>query len=154
MTSPPNVRSEYQMSVEVTTDRARLDVAMIHRFLSKESYWARDISLPDVENGIANSLCFGVYVDNTQVGFARVISDFVRFAHVLDVFVVKEHRGSGYGKLLMKNILSHPALSSVSRFSLGTADAHGLYAQFGFTTPTKPETLMELIRPKADGSGT
>jgi GNAT superfamily N-acetyltransferase len=76
-----------------------------------------------------------------------VVTDFVRFAHVLDVFVLKEFRGRGFGKLLMSTILSHPDLNTISRFTLGTADAQGLYARFGFTAPKNPERQMELIRP-------
>jgi len=136
------------MSIEVSTDQSRLDVAMIHAFLANESYWVPGILRTNVENSIKHSLCFGVYVDGRQVGFARVVTDFVRFAHVLDVFVLKEFRGRGFGKLLVSGMLAHPDLSSIIRFTLGTADAQGLYAQFGFTAPANPERQMELIRPQ------
>ena len=135
------------MSIEVSTDQSRLDLAMIHAFLANESYWVPGISRSSVENSIKHSLCFGVYVEGRQAGFARVVTDFVRFAHVLDVFVLKEFRGFGFGKLLMSEMLAHPDLSTITRFTLGTADAHGLYAGFGFTAPVNPERQMELIRP-------
>ena len=135
------------MPVEVSTDRSRLDVAMIHAFLANESYWVPGISRANVENSIKHSLCFGVYVDGRQAAFARVVTDYVRFAHVLDVFVLKQYRGRGFGKLLVSKMLAHPALSTIIRFTLGTADAQGLYAQFGFTAPANPERQMELIRP-------
>jgi GNAT superfamily N-acetyltransferase len=136
------------MSIEVSTDNARLDVPMIHAFLANESYWVPGISRLEVENCIKHSLCFGVYMAGRQVAFGRVVTDFVRFGHVLDVFVLQEFRGRGIGKLLMSSMLAHPALSTVVRFTLGTADAHGLYAQFGFTATANPERQMELIRPK------
>jgi GNAT superfamily N-acetyltransferase len=135
------------MSVEVSTDRSRLNVAMIHAFLANESYWVPGVSRANVEKSIKHSLCFGVYVDGRQVAFARVVTDYVRFAHVLDVFVLTEFRGRGFGKLLVSKMLSHPDLSTIIRFTLGTADAQGLYAQFGFTAPSNPERQMELIRP-------
>jgi GNAT superfamily N-acetyltransferase len=135
------------MPIEVSTDQSRLDVALIHAFLANESYWVPGISRVHVEESIKHSLCFGLYDDGRQVAFARVVTDFVRFAHVLDVFVLKEFRGRGFGKLLMSTILSHPDLNTISRFTLGTADAQGLYARFGFTAPKNPERQMELIRP-------
>ena len=135
------------MSIEVSTDPSRLDVAMIHAFLANDSYWVPGISRSNVENCIKNSLCFGLYVDGRQAAFARVVTDYVRYAHVLDVFVLKEFRGRGFGKLLVAKMLSHPDLSTIIRFTLGTADAQGLYAQFGFTAPANPERQMELIRP-------
>ena len=134
-------------SFEISTDRQRLDIAMIHEFL--DSYWVPGISRSSVEKCIEHSLCFGLYADGRQVGFARVVTDYVRFAHLLDVFVLKEFRGKGLAKLLMNNILSHPELKTIVRYTLGTLDAHGLYAQFGFTSIGSPERQMELLRPKA-----
>jgi GNAT superfamily N-acetyltransferase len=137
-------------SIEISTDQSRLDIAMIHAFLANESYWVRGITRSSVENCIKHSLCFGAYIDGRQIAFARAVTDYVRFAHVLDVFVLPDFRGRGLGKLLMSNLLSHPALATIVRFTLGTQDAQGLYAQFGFTSPTNPERQMELIR--ANGS--
>jgi GNAT superfamily N-acetyltransferase len=134
-------------AIEISNDNNRLDVSMIHAFLANESYWVPGISRQSVEKSIANSLCFGAYSGGRQVAFARVVTDYVRFAHLLDVFVLKEFRGRGLGKRLMNSILSHPELRTIMRFTLGTQDAHGLYAQFGFTAPANPERQMELLRP-------
>jgi GNAT superfamily N-acetyltransferase len=131
--------------IEISTDQTRLDVEVIHAFLA-DSYWVPGISRSNVETCIKHSLCFGVYADGRQIGFARVVTDYVRFAHILDVFVIAEFRGQGLGKLLMKELLSHPKLATIVRFTLGTKDAHGLYAQFGFTVPASPERQMELLR--------
>src|ERR1700742_3363012 len=116
---------------EISTDRSRLNVTLIHDFL-RSSYWAKDIPREIVERSIEGSLCFGAYADGRQVGFARVVSDFATFGYLADVFVLTEHRGKGVGKLLMANILKHPQLQGLRRFLLATKDAHGLYAQFGF----------------------
>jgi GNAT superfamily N-acetyltransferase len=134
------------MPIEISTDRARLDVSMIHAFLANESYWVKGISRASVEKCIQHSLCFGVYLGGRQVAFARVVTDTVRFAHLLDVFVLPEFRGQGISKRLMAYILAFPELSTIAKYSLGTHDAHGLYAQFGFTSPNNPERLMELQR--------
>jgi GNAT superfamily N-acetyltransferase len=111
------------VNVEVSTDKARFDVGLIHGFLANESYWVRNISRADVEACIENSLCFGVFVDGAQAGFARVVTDFVRFAHILDVFVLPPFRGRGLSKLLMRTLLSHAALRTITKYTLGTADA-------------------------------
>lgn len=135
------------MTLEFSTDKDRLDVAMIHAFLANESYWVPGISRANVEKCIKHSLCFGVYLDGRQIGFARLVTDFVRYAHLLDVFVLPEFRGRGIGKLLMENILAHPELRTIVRYTLGTQDAHSLYAQYGFTAFANPERQMELLRP-------
>jgi GNAT superfamily N-acetyltransferase len=137
--------------IEISNDTGRLDVAMIHRFLADESYWVPGISRESIEKSIEHSLCFGAYREGRQVAFARVVTDYVRFAHLLDVFVLKEFRGRGVAKRLMSSILSHPELRTIMRFTLGTQDAHGLYAQFGFTAPVSPERQMELLRPNEAG---
>jgi GNAT superfamily N-acetyltransferase len=133
-------------TVEISTDKTRLDATLVHAFLANESYWVPGISRADVEKCIEHSLCFGLYLGGRQIGFARVVTDYVRFAHLLDVFVRKEFRGRGYSKQLIGHILGHPELATVVRFSLGTADAHGLYRQFGFGSPASPERAMELNR--------
>jgi len=97
------------MTLEISTDQARLDVSMIHAFLASESYWVPGISRASVEKCIKHSLCFGVYMDGRQIGFARAVTDFVRYAHLLDVFVLPEFRGRGIGKLLMENIWCIPS---------------------------------------------
>lgn len=136
-------------SFQVSTDQSRLDVPMIYRFLSEQSSWAVGISRPLVERAIENSLCFGAYLDGRQIGFARVITDFATFANMVDVFVLPEYRGHGhgYGKQLVAAVLRHPSLQRLRRFMLATSDAHSLYERFGFTAPSKPETLMERYFP-------
>jgi GNAT superfamily N-acetyltransferase len=134
--------------IEISTDRGRLDVAMIHGFLANDSYWVPGISRTSVEKCIKHSLCFGVYADGRQIAFARVVTDYVRYAHLLDVFVLPQFRGRGISKLLMSNILSHPELRTIARYTLVTQDAHGLYAQYGFASNANPERQMELLRPK------
>lgn len=131
----------------VSTDQSRLDIPMIYRFLSEESTWAVGISRPTVERAIENSLCFGGYLDGRQIAFARVISDYATFANLVDVFVVPEYRGNGYGKQLIGAVMRHPSLQKLRRFTLATADSHSLYARFGFTPPLRPETLMERYFP-------
>ncbi len=133
-------------TIEISTDKSRLDASLIHQFLAVESYWVPGISRADVDKCIEHSLCFGMYLDRRQVGFARLVTDFVRFAHLMDVFVLKEFRGRGFSKQLMGHILGYPPLATVTRFTLGTADAHGLYRQFGFGPTVSPERAMELIR--------
>ncbi|HEX3396547.1 MAG TPA: GNAT family N-acetyltransferase [Steroidobacteraceae bacterium] len=137
------------MNIEISTDQDRLDVPMIHAFLANDSYWVPGISRSSVEKCIRHSFCFGVYTDGRQIGFARVVTDFVRFAHVLDVFILPEFRGLGLAKLLMENILAHPELRTIVRYTLGTQDAHGLYARYGFKAPANPERQMELLRPQS-----
>ncbi|NRR28756.1 GNAT family N-acetyltransferase [Oxalobacteraceae bacterium] len=131
----------------ISTELAELDVPLIHRYLSKESGWAKGITLDTVERAIGHSLCFGGYLGDAQVAFARVITDYATFANLVDVFVLPEHQGKGYGKLLMQEVLAHPELQGLRRFTLATADAHGMYAQFGFTPPLKPQSLMERYFP-------
>ena len=134
-------------SFQVSTDQSRLDIPMIYRFLSEQSTWAVGISRPIVERAIENSLCFGGYLDGRQIAFARVITDFATFANLVDVFVVPEYRGRGYGKQLIGVVLRHPSLQKLRRFTLHTTDAHTLYERFGFTAPQNPETVMERYFP-------
>jgi GNAT superfamily N-acetyltransferase len=131
----------------ITTDRSRLDVALIHKFLSNESYWAGERSIEVVKRSIDNSLCFGVYVNTQQVGFARVVTDFATFAWLADVFVVSDHRGHGLAKWLMEVILAHPELQGFRRWVLATKDAHSLYARFGFIPLHRAERWMERPDP-------
>lgn len=133
--------------IEITSDRARMDVARIHDYLSNESYWARGIPPERVARSIANSLCFGAFDGELQVGFARVITDFATFAYIADVFVVASHRGRGISKQIMQAIADHPDLQSLRRWHLVTRDAQGLYAQFGFTPLDAPERHMMRLRP-------
>lgn len=133
--------------LRITTDPAELDVDVIHRFLSEQSYWARGIPRAVVEKSLEHSLCFGGFLDGEQVAFARVISDYATFANLVDVFVLPEHRGKGYSKALMQAVLAHPDLQGLRRFTLATSDAHALYTQFGFKPLMKPDTFMERYVP-------
>ena len=128
----------------ISTEKSRLDVGMIHRFLSEESYWAKDISRELVERSIDNSICFGAYENDRQIGFARVVTDRSTFAYVGDVFVLPPHRGHGISKQLMEAIRAHPDLQDLRRWHLLTSDAHALYEQFGFHKLEKPERHMEI----------
>lgn len=132
---------------EVSSDPGRLDVGLVHRFLSEESTWARGIPRSVLERALAHSLCFGGYLEGNQVAFARVVTDRATFANMVDVFVLPAYRGRGYSKRLVESVLAHPELQGLRRFTLATADAHGLYAQFGFTPPSRPATLMERYYP-------
>jgi GNAT superfamily N-acetyltransferase len=130
------------LSYEISTDRSRLDLGLIHRYLSEESYWARGVDRATVERSIENSLPFGVYRGDDQVGFARAVTDKATFAWLADVFVVAEHRGQGLGKRLVERMLDHPDLKPMRRWMLGTADAHGLYSRFGFAEVDGQRRIM------------
>ncbi len=127
----------------ILLDRRKMDIEMIHGFLSK-SYWAKDIPVEIVKKSIENSLCFGVFYKERQVGFARVISDYATFAYLGDVFILEEHRGKGLSKMLLEEVFTHPQLQDLRRFCLGTRDAHKMYEQFGFYVIKKPEFWMEI----------
>jgi len=133
--------------LEISTDRERLNVRLVHQFLCEQSYWAKGIPFATVQKSIRNSLCFGAYLNGAQVGFARVVSDFATFANLVDVFILPEHRGKGLAKALVQTIMSHPDLQGLRRFTLATTDAHGLYRQFGFSGLSKPDTFMERYVP-------
>jgi GNAT superfamily N-acetyltransferase len=126
----------------ISTDKSKLDIAIIYTYLSQDSYWAEQIPVGIVQRSIENSLCFGLYQKGLQVGFARIISDFATFAYLADVFVLPEHRGKGLSKWMMQVIMDLPDLQGLRRFLLTTRDAHGLYSQFGFTPYAQPERLM------------
>lgn len=128
----------------VSTDKSKLDIEIIHDFLSNRSYWAQGRSMDDVRKSIKNSLCFGLYKNNEQqVGFGRVITDYTVFAWLLDVFILEEYRGKGLGKYLMTHIFDLEELRCVKRWRLTTKDAHGLYEKFGFHRIKNPEFFME-----------
>lgn len=132
----------------ISTDPDRLDLDVIHRWLSEESYWATGRTRNTVERSLANSLNFGVYTaDGETVGFARVVTDFATFGWLCDVFVLDEHRGRGLGTALMKAVAEHPQLTDLQRIILATGDAHELYARYGFELMANPKHWMERIRP-------
>ncbi len=132
------------MNIEISTDADRLDLDMIHRWLSEESYWAQGRPRELMQRSFDNSICFGAYLEDRQVGFARVVTDRTTFAWLADVFILDEYRGRGYGKALVAAVLAHPELQGLRRWLLATRDAHGLYAQSGFV-PVPPERFMELL---------
>jgi GNAT superfamily N-acetyltransferase len=127
----------------ISTDPARLNIVLIHEYLSTSSYWATGRPLEVVRRGIENSLPFGVFKGTEQAGFARVVTDYATFAWLADVFVLPAFQGQGLGKWLMGLIVDHPRLQGLRRWVLATKDAHGLYAQFGFTELHAPERFME-----------
>jgi GNAT superfamily N-acetyltransferase len=136
----------------ISSQHADLDIPLIHHFLSKQSTWALGIPLATVERALQHSLCFGGFLTGAdghrqQVAFARVITDQATFANLVDVFVLPEQRGRGFSKQLVAAVMAHPALQGLRRFTLATGDAHGLYAQFGFSSPLRPQSLMERYVP-------
>jgi GNAT superfamily N-acetyltransferase len=127
----------------ISTDKTRLDIGLIHDFLSEDSYWAQDRPYDVVERSIDHSLCFGMYAGTEQVGFARVVTDYATFAWLCDVFVVEPHRGQGLGKWLVETVVAHPDLDGIRLFILATRDAHGLYHRYaGFEPLEVPEKWM------------
>jgi GNAT superfamily N-acetyltransferase len=126
-------------------DIQKLDPVAIHRYLSTESYWAQEIPLSTVEKSIANSLCFGIYKEMKQIGFARWITDRATFGYLADVYVEKPYRGLGLSKKLMSLMLFHKDLQGLRRYMLATQDAHSLYTQFGFKPIDHPEKLMAIV---------
>jgi GNAT superfamily N-acetyltransferase len=131
---------------QISTETEKLDVDLVHGFLANESYWSQGVPRDTVETAIRNSLCFGVYSGSDQVGFGRVVTDRATFALLADVFILKEHRGKGLSKWLMRCIVDHADLQGLRRFLLLTSDAHGLYGQFGFTPLGAPSRFMEILR--------
>jgi GNAT superfamily N-acetyltransferase len=126
-------------------DLSKLHREAIHKYLSKESYWAKGIPFETVDRSISNSLCFGIYKDAVQVGFARWITDRATFAYLADVYILEAFRGLGLSKKLMSLMLFHKDLQGLRRYMLATQDAHGLYAQFGFKALESPENLMAVV---------
>jgi GNAT superfamily N-acetyltransferase len=131
----------------ISTDKSKLDLPLIHSFLSTQAYWSLNIPFAIVKRSAENSLCFGVYQGPQQVGFARVISDFATIAYLGDVFILPEHRGKGLSKRLMEAIMAHPDLQGLRRWILLTGDAHELYRQFGWKPINKPDLYMEIAVP-------
>lgn len=121
----------------ISTDKTKLDIDTIYHYLMQESYWAQGIPKAVVEKSITNSLCFGLYEESKQIGFARLVTDKATFAYLADVFVLPDHRGKGLSKWLMQTIHAHPELQTLRRWMLGTRDAHSLYEQFGWTRFTE-----------------
>lgn len=150
----------------ITDDPSRLDLDVIHSYLARESYWAGGIPREIVARAVANSLCLGAYFEpvapaalsaeaspkaGAQAGLARIVTDFATYAWLCDVFVLEPHRRHGLGKALVQAVVSHPQLQNLRRIALATRDAHGLYAQFGFTPLARPQTQMEKRLPHPYG---
>ena len=135
------VEEYIQENYVVSTDPSKLDLKVIHGYLSR-SYWAEEIPFETVKRSVEHSLCFGVYALGKQIGFARVISDYTTFAYLADVFILEEERGKGLSKFLMECILKHKELQGLRNFSLMTQDAHSLYVRYGFKNIPKPENFM------------
>jgi GNAT superfamily N-acetyltransferase len=133
----------------ISTDRDRLDVALIHKFLSTEAYWAIGRPRETVERALRNSLPFGLFRENLQLAFARVVTDYATFAWLADVFVLPEHRGLGLSKLLLQVIFSHPNLQGLRRWVLATKDAQELYRRFGFQELHSSLDWMEKLNASA-----
>ena len=130
--------------ITVSTDKSKLDVPFIQHFL-KDIYWAAGRTIAEVQTTIAHSFCFGIYLGDKQIGFARVITDYVVFAYVMDVFITEEYRGKGYSSLLIDNMMNEPQLKNIQIWRLATTDAHFLYRKFGFKELAHPEKVMEKI---------
>lgn len=133
--------------MDISNDQARLQIDVIHRFLSRQSTWAIGIPREVVERSIVNSLCFGGYENNQQIAFARVVSDYASFAYLMDVFVLPEHRGRGLSLQLMRAVIAHPQLQGLRRFMLASSNARGLYQHFGFRQLANPDIMMEINVP-------
>lgn len=129
----------------ISTDKKRIDLKKLIRFLIDESYWAKSRTKDQILRSVKNSMCFGMYEDDKMIGFARVVTDYGVYAYLADVFIDKEHRGNGFGKILMDEVLNHPELQMVSRWMLGTVDAHELYRPYGFSEVKDPKRWMEYL---------
>jgi GNAT superfamily N-acetyltransferase len=134
----------------IDTSRRKLDLDVIHHYLSEESYWATGRSRETIERSIQNSLSFGIYHRDRQIGFGRVITDYATFAWIADVFVLEAYRGKGLAKWLMEIMIAHPKLQRFRRWVLATKDAHELYRKFGFAELQKPERWMERRDPSTE----
>ena len=140
------MQTQQQAGYEISDDKKRLDVDVIHVYLTEHSYWAAGICRGLVERSIEHSICLGIYHGGAQVGFGRVVTDRATFALLADVFVLDAHRGKGLSKWLMQCIVGHEDLQGLRRLLLLTLDAHGLYAQYGFTPLAAPERFMEILK--------
>lgn len=131
----------------ISTDKSQLDIPLISNWLTNESYWATNRSLEIIKQSIENSLCFGVYEEQRQIGFARIVTDYATFAWLCDVFILDEYKGKGLGKWLVELITTQPVLKNLRTFILATRDAHGLYQRYGGFEPLEEPTKW-MARPK------
>ena len=147
-------RNAGRATFEIDTAKDRLDIELIHDFLSGCSHWARGIPRDTLEKAIAHSLCFGLYADSAQIGFARIVTDEATFAYLADVFVVAEHRNSGLGQFLVETILAHAPLRGLRRWLLVTSQAASLYRRCGFTDLVSSCTYLERFDPDVYAAAT
>jgi GNAT superfamily N-acetyltransferase len=131
----------------ISDDKAKLNIELIHNFLTR-SYWAEGRTLEEVKSSIQNSICFGIYLRNEQIGFARVVTDLTVIAYLMDVFILEKFRGQGYSKYLLKKIFEDERFGKIKKWKLATKDAHSLYKKFGFKKVENPDNLMERIVPR------
>lgn len=132
--------------IEIKTGFENMDINAVHQFLSKESYWAKGIPMETVSVALKNSFCIGLFEDEKQIGFARLVTDYATFGYLADVYILKEYRGKGFSKMMIKYLLELDFAQGLRRTLLATLDAHSLYRQFGFQSPENPERLMEIKR--------
>ena len=130
-----------QKEITISTDKNKLNISLIHEFLTK-SYWGKGRTFEQVKISIENSLCWGMYLNDEQIGFARVLTDGIVVAYLMDVFIIEKYRGNGYSKMLLDEIFAHNDLQEIGKWVLATKDAHDLYKQFGFKAIENPERLM------------
>jgi len=130
--------------ITISTDKTKLDVSFIQDFL-KDIYWAKGRTIDEVQTTIDSSFCFGIYLNDAQIGFARVVTDYVVFAYLMDVFIAEEHRGKGYSSILIDTMMNEPVLKNIKIWRLATSDAHFLYKKFGFKALAHPEKMMEKV---------
>jgi GNAT superfamily N-acetyltransferase len=131
--------------ISVSTDKNKLDLPFLLKEL-KEVSWISPKTLEEVQTAVESSFCFGIYLDEKQIGFCRVITDYVVFAYVMDVFITEEQRGNGYSSILINTMMTEPELQQVKIWRLATSDAHFLYEKFGFAALAHPEKMMEKIK--------
>lgn len=142
-----NDSSFIKKGYNISLDKTKLNFEVVYRYLNGDSYWAKGITAERLKTAIENSVCFGVYHHDGQVGFARVVTDRATFAYICDVFILPQFRGNGLSKWLIQTIVDHQDFKGLRRWSLATADAHGPYGQFGFTPINKPDRWMEIFAP-------
>ncbi len=130
-------------NIQISTNKNLLEINFIQQFIS-HSYLGKGRTIETIKTCIENSLNFGIYLNQKQIAYARVVTDYAVFAYILDLFVEEQHRGNGYSKFLMQSILADDALKKISVWRLATTDAHGLYEKFGFKKNENPENMMEL----------
>ncbi|TQO37051.1 acetyltransferase (GNAT) family protein [Arenibacter algicola] len=140
-------RETHRNDYTISTDKDKLDILSIHKFLANETDWANGIPINTLKTSIENSLNFGLYYQNKQIGFARIISDYSTIAYLGDIYVLKEYRGKGLSKWLINEIMEHPNLQGLRRWILLTDTAEWLYKKFGFTEIPNPEFYMEKHNP-------